>query len=144
MSMKSLWDPGLLLFWLEDKQFLIEQTVKKKIIKKEKSIMDTNFLVDFNDGVAKFNLSGRLDTTNAPALSDELKELVGQNVEKIVFLANDLEYISSAGLRVIVFAKQKMGVDTQVFIVSPQQDVLDVIKMSGFDSFLKILDSFDD
>jgi len=106
--------------------------------------MDSNFLVDFNEGVAKFNLSGRLDTTNAPALSDELKELVGQNVEKIVFMANDLEYISSAGLRVIVFAKQKMGVDTQVFVVSPQQDVLDVIKMSGFDSFLKILDSFDD
>ena len=106
--------------------------------------MECNISVDFRDGIAKVNISGELDATNAPALSDELKELIGQDVRKVVFFLKDLEYISSAGLRVIVFAKQKMGADVQVYIISPQPDVLDVIKMTGFESFLNIQDSFDE
>lgn len=106
--------------------------------------MECNISVNFKDGIAKVNLSGGLDATNAPALSDELKKLIGQDVKKVVFFLKDLEYISSAGLRVIVFAKQKMGADTQVYIISPQPDVLDVIKMTGFESFLNIQDSFDE
>lgn len=92
--------------------------------------------------IASFTLAGKLDAANAPTLSEALKGIMDQPIEKIVFYAQELEYISSAGLRVLVFAKQKMGVDTRVYIISPQSDVVDVIKMSGFDSFLTIQDSF--
>lgn len=105
--------------------------------------MESSFSVKLNERTALINLEGRLDTTNAPLLSEEVGKLIGQPISKIVFMMKNLEYISSAGLRVIVFAKQKLGADTEVFIIAPQPDVLDVIKMTGFDSFLTIQDSYE-
>jgi len=106
--------------------------------------METKFSVTFNEGVAKIELSGRLDATNAPLLQEELKKLIGQDVNRLVFFAKDLEYISSAGLRVIIFAKQKIGVDVQVYLIGAREEVLNVIKMSGLDNFMVISDSYDE
>lgn len=87
---------------------------------------------------ATFTLVGRLDAVTAPALADELKKLIGKQLQKVVFNAAGLDYLSSAGLRAIVFAKQKLGTDPEVIVQKPQADVLSVIKMAGFDSFLTI------
>lgn len=92
---------------------------------------------------AKFTLSGRLDAVNAPALAEALKGLIGQPVENIVFETAELSYISSAGLRAIAFAKQKIGANTRVYVIKAQKDVVDVIKMTGFDSFIQIQDTFE-
>jgi len=104
--------------------------------------MESKFLVSCKDGVASIELCGRLDATNAPLLQEELKKLPSQNVSSLVFYAKDLEYISSAGLRVIIFAKQKIGADSQVYLIGAQEAVLGVIKMSGLDNFVHIQDSF--
>ena len=104
--------------------------------------MADNISVTCKDECANVVLSGRLDATSAPVLQEELKKLIGQKLGKLVFFAGGLEYISSAGLRVIIFAKQKIGKDTEVLLVGAQQSVLDVIKMSGLDTFLTIQDSF--
>jgi anti-anti-sigma factor len=93
---------------------------------------------DVENDTARFTLTGRLDTINAPDLTDQLKTLVGSPVKKIVFMVKDLDYISSAGLRAMVFAKQKIGTDTQVMVVAPKPAVLEVIRMTGFDSFLSV------
>jgi anti-anti-sigma factor len=106
--------------------------------------MESKFSVDYKDGVAKIELSGRLDTTNSPALQDELKKLIGQTVSRLVFFVKNLEYISSAGLRVIIFAKQKIGADAQVFLIGAQEAVLNVIKMSGLDNFMVIQEMYED
>ncbi|HCJ66310.1 MAG TPA: anti-anti-sigma factor [Elusimicrobia bacterium] len=106
--------------------------------------METNFSVSLENGVAKMTLAGRIDATNAPALQDEVKKLVGQTVNKIVFFVKDLEYIASAGLRVIVFAKQKLGVAAQVYLIGAQESVLNVVKMSGLDNFMTIQDKFEE
>ena len=106
--------------------------------------MEPEFSAIFNEGVAKVELSGRLDATNAPVLQDELKKLIGQTVTSLVFYAKDLEYISSAGLRVIIFAKQKIGVDAQVYLIGAQEAVLNVVKMSGLDNFMAIQDTYED
>jgi anti-anti-sigma factor len=104
--------------------------------------MEPKFSVTFNDDVAKIELAGKLDATNAPLLQDELKKLIGQPVSRLVFYAADLEYISSAGLRVIIFAKQKIGVDAQVYLIGAQAAVLNVVKMSGLDNFMTIQDVY--
>ena len=106
--------------------------------------MESKYAVDYTDGIAKIELTGRLDATNSPALQDELKKLIGQKVSRLVFSAKDLEYISSAGLRVIIFAKQKIGVDAQVFLIGAQEAVLNVIKMSGLENFMVIQDKYED
>lgn len=104
--------------------------------------MESKYAVFFKDEVIKVVLEGRLDATNAEALQNELKKFTGQKVAKLVFMAKDLEYISSAGLRVIIFAKQKVGVDAQLFLVSAKEAILSVIKMSGLDNFMTILDTY--
>ena len=104
--------------------------------------MESKFKVDLVDGVAKIVLSGRLDAASSPALQEELKKLIGQKISRLVFQAKDLEYISSAGLRVIIFAKQKIGVDAQVYLIGAQESVLNVVRMSGLDNFMTIQDTY--
>lgn len=103
-------------------------------------------MVEFNlsvqGGVARFTLTGRLDSSVAPQLSEQLKTLVGKQITQVVFMAVDLEYISSAGLRAIVFAKQKIGSGTDVLLVGAKPEIVDVVKMTGFDSFVKIVETF--
>ena len=106
--------------------------------------MEPKFSVSFQEGVAKVELCGRLDATNAPLLQEELKKLISQKITQLVFLAKDLEYISSAGLRVMIFAKQKIGVDAHAYLIRAQEAVLSVIKMSGLDNFLTIQDTYTD
>jgi len=104
--------------------------------------MEPKFNVNLEGGVVKIELAGRLDATNTPALQQELQKLTGQAVSSLVFLAKELEYISSAGLRIIIFAKQKLGANAQVYLVGAQDAVLSVIKMSGLDNFMHIQETF--
>ncbi|MCP4155277.1 MAG: STAS domain-containing protein [bacterium] len=106
--------------------------------------MESKISVTYEDSIAKINLSGRLDASNAPELQTELKKLVGQKVSRLIFFAKELEYISSAGLRVIIFAKQKIGVEAQVYLVGGTEMVLDVIKMSGLDNFMTLQDTYEE
>jgi anti-anti-sigma factor len=107
------------------------------------NVMECNFTVNMDNEVLNINLKGMLDAKNAPALSDELKKYLSTTVKKIIFYVNELEYISSAGLRVIIFTKQKIGDVAEVVMVGVQEDVLDVIRMSGLDSMMTITDSYD-
>jgi len=104
--------------------------------------MGVNISVDLKDEVARIDLGRRLDATNAPSLQEELQKIIGQKVSKMVFFAQELEYISSAGLRVIIFAKQKIGVDAHLYLISPQEAVLNVMKMSGLDNFMTVQTEF--
>ena len=86
-------------------------------------------------------LTGRVDAAAAPELLEELKKLIGKGLAKAVFDCAKLDYISSAGLRAIIFAKQKIGANVEVYIVGASEDIQSVIKMTGFESFLKIQDT---
>ncbi|MCM8781315.1 MAG: STAS domain-containing protein [Candidatus Omnitrophica bacterium] len=104
--------------------------------------MEPKFLVNYSNEIVKIELSGRLDASNASVLQEELKKIIGSPVERLVFYAHNLEYISSAGLRVIIFAKQKIGLNAQVYFIGAKDMVLDTIKMSGLDTFMTIQDSY--
>ena len=104
---------------------------------------DFNFSVKHDDEVAEINLSGQLTSTNAAKFSDEMKTLVGKPIKRLIFYAQDLEYIASAGLRVIIFLKQKIGEQAEIYFIGGQETVLEVIEMSGLDNFLRIQDSYE-
>lgn len=102
-----------------------------------------NYLMEIGE-VSKVKLHGHIDASIAPALMDELKPLIAQKdkVKKLVFYADELEYIASAGIRAVVFAKQKLGGKVQVFLIGASATVIDVFKMTGIDKFLTIQDTF--
>lgn len=91
----------------------------------------------------KVRLHGHIDASVAPALLEEMKTLVGKDIKRLVLLAGELEYIASAGLRAIVYVKQKLGADVEVYLCGASEEVLDVFKMTGLDRFLIIQDAYE-
>ena len=90
------------------------------------------------DGKALFTLDGRLDTTTPPALEKELTEsLPGVSELTLDFAA--LEYISSAGLRVLLAAQKTMNRQGEMRIANVNEIVREVFDVTGFSDILTIL-----
>ena len=94
-------------------------------------------------GIAKITLSGDLDGRVAPEFKTEIENAATQNAKRLVLLMEDLEYMSSAGLRVLVFAKQKMGSAVDIYMVGVQETVMEPIKMTGLDRSVILLEEYD-
>ena len=82
-------------------------------------------------------IAGRLDTTTAPALDKAIGETIGDAKTLILDLKN-LEYISSAGLRVLLSAQKKMQKIGSMKVVNVCDEVMDVFEMTGFADILVI------
>ena len=105
--------------------------------------MESMYSMTLQDEVLNIRLSGRLDHTNAPAALDELKQILENPIKCVIINAHDLEYIASSGLRVLIFSKKKIGEKVNVHLVGAQEEVLDVIQMTGLDNFLIIQETFE-
>ncbi|MDJ0557257.1 MAG: anti-sigma factor antagonist [Microcoleaceae cyanobacterium MO_207.B10] len=99
--------------------------------------------LETNNSIAKITLSGELDAATAPTFKTKVEEAAGQSPKKLVLMMNDLEYMASAGLRVLIFAKQKMGTGVDIYMIGVQETVLDTIKKTGFDQSVYLLDEYD-
>ena len=82
-------------------------------------------------------LSGRLDTTTAPTLEKTIGENIG-DVEKLVLDFKGVEYISSAGLRVLLSTQKKMQQIGSMKIINVCELVMEVFEMTGFADILTI------
>ena len=82
-------------------------------------------------------LSGRLDTNSSPALEAELKQSVG-GVKELIFDFSGVEYISSAGLRVLLAAQKVMNRQGSMKLIGVNDDVMDVFEITGFSDILTI------
>ncbi len=81
-------------------------------------------------------LEGRLDTTTASALETELEQLMPE-CSRLVLDFGQLEYISSAGLRVLLLT-QKMMADREFIVRSVRESVMSILEMTGFADILTI------
>ncbi len=102
-----------------------------------------SYSINVTADTVTISLSDRLDFSNAPDLMEEMKRFVGQPIQRVNFDCRELQIISSAGLRALIFAKQKIAVNGEVVVAGAPEAVTRVISMSGFDSFLVIRDSLD-
>ncbi|QOX63006.1 STAS domain-containing protein [Anoxybacterium hadale] len=82
-------------------------------------------------------LSGRLDTTTAPQLEAELKASMN-GVESLVLDFSELEYISSAGLRVLLSAQKVMSKQGKMVIRHVNETILEVFEVTGFTDILTV------
>ena len=82
-------------------------------------------------------IAGRLDTTTAPALEKAINEDVGSTTNLVLDL-KELEYISSAGLRVLLSAQKKMQQVGVMKVVNVCELVMEVFEMTGFADILNI------
>ena len=80
---------------------------------------------------------GRLDTTTAPALEKTINENI-ENTASLILEMNGLEYISSAGLRVLLGAQKKMNQIGVMKVINVCEEVMDVFEMTGFADILTI------
>ncbi|SFP65082.1 anti-sigma B factor antagonist [Butyrivibrio proteoclasticus] len=82
-------------------------------------------------------LEGRLDTTTAPQLDDELKTAL-DGITKLDFDLANLEYISSAGLRVLLSAQKVMNKQGEMVVKNANEEIKEIFEVTGFVDILTI------
>ena len=90
-----------------------------------------------NDSELTMKVSGRLDSDTAPGLENELKECIG-DVTELIFDLKELEYISSAGLRVLLSAQKVMGKQGEMKVINANESVMEIFEVTGFSTILTI------
>ena len=82
-------------------------------------------------------LEGRLDTTTAPELERELKSAL-KGVTSLTLDMEKLEYISSAGLRVLLTAQKTMNLQGEMKLIHVRETIMEIFEVTGFTDILTI------
>lgn len=90
-----------------------------------------------NDTQITLVVSGRLDTLTAPELETELDKAL-PDANELIFDLTDLEYISSAGLRVVLKAQKAMNAKGSMKLIGVNDSIMEVFDITGFLDILTI------
>ena len=82
-------------------------------------------------------ITGRLDTTTAPQLEAEIKQNV-EGIERLVLDFSALEYLSSAGLRVLLSTQKVMNKQGEMIIKNVNETINEIFEVTGFIDILTI------
>lgn len=97
-----------------------------------------NISKEYSEKELKINVEGRVDTITAPELEKEIKNEYG-NFNSLILDFTNLDYISSAGLRVLILIEKKLNPEGIPFTLTNLNDTIkEVITVSGFDKILNI------
>lgn len=100
-----------------------------------------DIMMNQESDIAVMSLRGRIDAISAPQLEERLGQWFEQDLTKLIFNLEGLEYISSAGLRVFLTTAKKMKARNGKFgMVGLRDNVKDVFTISGF---ISLIPSFD-
>lgn len=100
--------------------------------------------MDVGQDEVTIRLIGELDGRTAPEFNDLIVEAAKPGLHRLVLLVSELTYMSSAGLRCLVFAHQKMERGAEIVLVGTRAEVADTIKMTGFDQSVTMLESVEE
>ena len=90
-----------------------------------------------NNESATLIVSGRLDTQTAPELEKELDSVLA-DIKELIFDFANLEYVSSAGLRVILKAQKAMNAQGSMKLTGVNDSIMEVFDITGFLDILTI------
>ena len=90
-----------------------------------------------NNDAVTLVVSGRLDTQTAPELENELDSILS-GLKELTFDMTNLEYVSSAGLRVILKAQKAMNAQGSMKLTGVNDSIMEVFDITGFLDILTI------
>ena len=90
-----------------------------------------------NGNVLTISLAGRLDTGTAPELEKEINSSL-DNIEELYLDIEGLDYVSSAGLRVLLATQKIMNRKGKMILQNVNDDIMEVFEMTGFVDILTI------
>ena len=97
------------------------------------------------DAVSVFRLNGRLDSNTSQNFEEKIFGAISDGSIQMVIDFKNIDYISSAGLRVILKATKALNREKgQIMLCSMQDYVKEVFEIAGFDTFLPIVGSMDE
>ena len=83
------------------------------------------------ESVARILLAGELDSSTAPALRDAVEQVLSGKPAQLILHVEQLSFMASAGLRIIIFAKQKLP-GLKIYVVKPSSAIVDTLHKTGF------------
>ena len=93
---------------------------------------------NYNEKELTFCIDGRIDTITSQDLDKEINDELG-NFDSLIIDFTNVEYISSAGLRVLIATQKKLKKDDIPMTIKNVNDTInEIFRMSGFDKILKI------
>ena len=104
---------------------------------------ENEFEVVKNGTTLEILLGKELSTANSPALTEELSKYFGQDIEKVVFNATGLAYLSSSGIRAIFYANQRLGGNPPIVFVNCAKEVYNVLGHVGLTSIIQFEESME-
>ena len=97
-----------------------------------------NIIKNYNEKELTIIVKDRIDTISAPDFENEINDELGK-FDSLIIDFTDLEYISSAGLRVLIATQKKLEPENiQLTIKNVNDTISEIFRMSGFDKILKI------
>lgn len=104
-------------------------------------VKEDHYMLDINKNIEGSELvialKGRLDTLTAPQLEEELNAGI-EDVTSLVFDFTELEYISSAGLRVLLSAQKTMNIKGSMKVKNVSEEIREIFDVTGFSDILTI------
>jgi anti-anti-sigma factor len=104
--------------------------------------MSLTVTTKIESGIAQITLVGRLDANTAPTFKTEIDKVAATKPEKLVLLVEKLEYMASAGIRMLVFSKQKLGAAVDIYVVAANEQIVNTLEMTGVDKSVIFVDEF--
>jgi anti-anti-sigma factor len=97
--------------------------------------------IEKKENYVTVQISGEFDAILAKSAQKELEQFKKDDkLEEVIFDFAETTHIASSGLRIIIFAEERLATGCSVTIKNAQDIVLEVIKMSGIDAFVNLIE----
>lgn len=101
--------------------------------------MSLNIQSQVNADTARIELFGELDSNTAPGLREIVERVLSGKPAQLVLQVEQLTFMASAGLRILIFAKQKLP-GLRIYFVKPSPAIVDTLRKTGFYSGVYVTD----
>lgn len=90
--------------------------------------------------LARISLAGELDGSTAPKLRETVDKLLNSQTLQLLLNVEKLSFMASAGLRILIFAKQKQPT-LKIYVIKPQPAIVDTLRKTGFYDGVYVVDA---